>query len=71
MNEIIEIIIETHVLPSDSVRILNTLHNPVTLFYVKIDLTSYSNVLKMILEFTYAAESYGWLFFNSVRRYII
>jgi hypothetical protein len=57
-------IIEKHVSPANSAKLLKMLQNTVTLYYIKIELAAYIEGLKKIVEFTYGAESDRQLLFK-------
>jgi hypothetical protein len=45
-------IVQKHIAPEKASKLLKMLQNPVTLFYIKIDLAAYIEGLDMFVEFT-------------------
>lgn len=64
MVDIIVKIMEKHASPANSAKLLKMLHNTVTLYYIKIELSAYIEGLTMIMEFTYGTKSDGQLVFK-------
>jgi hypothetical protein len=50
-------IVQKHIAPANASKLLKMLQNPVTLFYIKIELAACIEVLKMLVELTNSAES--------------
>jgi hypothetical protein len=60
-DEVIFKIVEKHESADNSSNLFKMLQYPISLFYIKIKLASYTEGIKKIIEFTYDAESDGQL----------
>jgi hypothetical protein len=64
MTAIVVSIVNKHVSPANSAKLLKMLQGPVSLLYVKIELASYVEGLMKVAQFTYGSESDGQLVFE-------
>jgi hypothetical protein len=64
MTAIMVSIVNKHVSPANSSNLLKMLQDPVSLFYIKIEMASYVEGLMKVVQFTYGSESDGQLVFE-------